>query len=526
LPDVNHLPPVESLNQYEAVKLFIDRATAAIPTFKVTNHNAPALAQICYRLDGIPLAIELAAAKVRVLSVEQIAKRLDDRFRLLTGGSRTALEHHQTLRAAIDWSYNLLPPVEQVLFSRLSVFSGGWTLEAAESICEGGSVRSEEVLTLLEQLINKSLVIMEEIQGESRYHMLETIRQYADEKLSGREGLREQHAAYFVTLAETMEPSLEKPEPASWLNKLEGDHNNFRAALRWARETGQVESGLRLASALCLFWFMRGYLDEGLAQISEFLSLSERTVDTTTRAKALDHAGMLARYRGDLDRAYELIAEGLSLRRTLGERHGIADSLSNLGFVVLHQGDFIQARQLYSEALSIHRELDNQQGIADSLSHLALMAYYDGDYESAQAMDQSSLAIWRRLGDQQGIAWALHRLGNVKLHQNEYSAARDLFKESLTISNDVGFKWGIAFAAEGLASFAACTGQATRAVLLAAGAAALRQAIGVPLSAMAQADLEHMLAPARKVLGEEATQEIWSKGLGLTIEEIVAEAKT
>ena len=525
LPDMQHLPSIKALSQYEAVKLFIDRATSAISTFAVTNENAPALAQICYRLDGIPLAIELAAAKVHVLSVEQIAKRLDDRFRLLTGGRRTALEHHQTLRAAIDWSYNLLPPVEQVFFSRLSVFSGGWTLEAAESVCEGQSVKGEDVLNLLEQLINKSLVIMEEIHGESRYHMLETIRQYANEKLVGSDALREQHAAYFLILAETIEPFLEKSEPAGWLDKLEREHNNLRAALRWAREKEQVEPGLRLASALCLFWFMRGYLSEGLAQIGEFLSLSGQTVNIITRAKALDHAGMLARYQGDLKRAYELIAESLSLHRKLGERHGVADSLSNLGFVVLHQGDFAQARQLLTEALSIHRELDNQQGIADSLSHLALMAYYEGDYETAQSMDESSLVIWRSLGDQQGIAWALHRLGNVKLHQDEYSAARDLFKESLTISKDIGFKWGIAFAAEGLASIAASAGHAARAILLAAGASALRQAIGIPLSAMAQADCDRMLAPARKLLGEEATESIWSEGSGFQIEQIVAEAE-
>jgi tetratricopeptide (TPR) repeat protein len=351
---------------------------------------------------------------------------------------------------------------------------------------------------------------MEEIQGESRYHMLETIRQYADEKLVGPEALREQHAAYFLILAETIEPYLEKAEPTSWLDKLEREHNNLRAVLRWTRENGPVERGLRLASALCLFWFMRGYLSEGFAQIGEFLSSPGQTVNLTRRAKALDRAGMLARYRGELGRAYEWIAEGLSLRRTAGERHGVADSLSNLGFVVLHQGDFTQARQLYSEALSIHRELDNQQGIADSLSHLALMAFYDGDYESAQAMDESSLAIWRGLGDQQGIAWALHRLGNVKLHQGEYSAAHDLFKESLTISNDIGFKWGIASAVEGLACIAACNGQAARAVLLAGGASAIRAAIGTPLSALAQSDFEQMLSPARTLLGKEAAESLWS----------------
>jgi non-specific serine/threonine protein kinase len=251
LPDVNYLPPVEALSQYEAVKLFIDRATFTVPTFTVTNENAPALAQICDRLDGIPLAIELAAAKIRVLSLDQIAKRLDDRFKLLTGGSHTALEHHQTLRATIDWSYNLLPPAEQLLFNRLSVFMGGWTLEAAESICSDAFVKSDDVLDLSERLINKSIVMMEETQYETRYHMLETMRQYAAEKLVETDEIRQQHASYFLILAETIEPYLERPEPVSWLDKLEMEHNNFRTALRWAREKGEVELGLRLASALC-----------------------------------------------------------------------------------------------------------------------------------------------------------------------------------------------------------------------------------------------------------------------------------
>jgi predicted ATPase/class 3 adenylate cyclase len=525
LPDVHHLPPAESLSQYEAVKLFIDRATNAVPTFAVTNENAPALAQICDRLDGIPLAIELAAAKIRVLSLDQIAKRLDDRFRLLTGGSRTALEHHQTLRAAIDWSYNLLPVAEQLLFTRLSVFMGGWTLEAAEAACSDTIVNSEDILDLLEHLINKSIVIMEETQYETRYHMLETIRQYATEKLAEVDAWREQHASYFLTLAENIQPYLEKPEPASWLDKLENEHNNFRAALAWVREKGEVDLGLRLASALCLFWFMRSYLSEGTTQIEGFLSLQDKSINTAMRAQALDRAGMLARYRGDLKHAHELIADSLSIRRKLAERHGIADSLANLGFVTLHQGDFTQAHQLYSEALSINRELDNQQGIADSLTHLALMAFHEGDYESAQAMDESSLAIWRGLGDQQGIAWALHRLGHTMLHRGEYATARDLFKESLAISKTVGFKWGIASAAEGLACVASCTGQGTRAILLAAGTAALRQAIGSPFSTLDQAEFDRMLAPAREQLGEKTADELWSMGLNLNIDQIMAEGQ-
>jgi predicted ATPase/class 3 adenylate cyclase len=535
LPDLNHLPPFDTLSQYEAVKLFIDRATSAVPGFRVTNENAPALAQICDHLDGIPLAIELAAAKVRVLSVDQIEKRLGDRFRLLTGGSRTALERHQTLRAAIDWSYNLLPPAEQLLFCRLSVFSGGWVLEAAESVCAAdvtpADIHRDDILFLLEQLINKSMVVTEELQsrmhpsGEEslRYHMLETMREYASEKLMGSDALHKQYAAYYLLLAETIEPFLEKPEPALWLDKLEREHNNVRAALRWALEKSEVEIGLRLASSLYLFWLMRGHLNEGLAHMEKFLVMADGTVDGMTLAKSLDRAGTLNRYRGNLKRAHELIAESLSLRRGLGGRHGIADCLSNLGFVVLHQGHFTEARQHYSEALSIHNELGNQQGIADSLSHLALMAYYEGDFETAQVMDEDSLQIWRSLGDQQGIAWALYCLGNVRLRQGNHTTAHALFHESLGKSKEIGFKWGIAFSIEGLACLAACMGQDRRAILLAGGAFTLRQDIGIPLSPSAQADLEQLLAPARERLGEEAANKLWLKGLNVKIEQMSGE---
>jgi tetratricopeptide (TPR) repeat protein len=255
------------------------------------------------------------------------------------------------------------------------------------------------------------------------------------------------------------------------------------------------------------------------------LSVPGRTVNPGMRAKALNHAGMLARYQGDLEGAHKWIAESLSIRRERGERQGIADSLSNLGFVVLHKGDFALARQYYSEALSINQELENQQGIADSLSHLALMSFYEGDYEAAQAQNESSLTIWRGLGDQQGIAWALHHLGNVKLYQSEYTAARDLFRQSLGIAHQVNFKWGIAFSIEGLAQVAACTGQAERAILLAGGAFAIRQVIGIPLSAREQADLERMLVPAKESLDEKLREAIRSKGSNLKIEQIVAEAQ-
>jgi len=297
LPDLKNLPSFESLDQYEAVRLFTERATSAVSTFRVTNENASAVAQICHRLDGIPLAIELAAAKVRALSVDQISKRLDDRFRLLTSGNRTALERHQTLRATLDWSHNLLSPEEQILFRRLSIFVDGWTLEAAESVCANdsnlGGIRSEDIQNLLEHLVNKSLVSAEEWQSETRYRVLETMRQYAGEKLieaGESENLRERHLEYFLDLAESAAPHLRKPEQLEWLARLEAEHENMRAALEWSLGMERPEYALRLAAALGTFWFMHCYwlegakwLESALAKPAQDLTLAERTV----RARAL-----------------------------------------------------------------------------------------------------------------------------------------------------------------------------------------------------------------------------------------------
>ena len=266
LPDPDHLPTPHSLNQYEAVRLFIERACAVLPDFKVTNQNAPAVAQICHRLDGIPLAIELAAAKVRALSVEQIAKRLDDRFRLLTGGSRAAMERHQTLRAALDWSHNLLSPAEQVLLRSVSVFSNGWTLEAAEAICARDGLEAGEVFGLLEQLVNKSLVSTETRKAEIRYGALETVRQYAGEKLTEAgesQLLRDRHLAYFLELAETAAPHLLRSEQIEWLERLEADHDNLRLALEWSLGRERPEAALRLCTALGVFWDMGNCWREG-----------------------------------------------------------------------------------------------------------------------------------------------------------------------------------------------------------------------------------------------------------------------
>jgi len=328
LPDMDNLPPLESLSQYEAVKLFIDRATSAIPDFKVTNENAPALAQICHRLDGIPLAIELAAGKIGVLGVEQIARRLDDRFKLLTGGRRTAMERHQTLRAAVDWSYNLLPPEEQTLFRQLAVFLGGWTLEAAESVC--GDDSGNDVLEYLEQLINKSLVVTKDESGTSRYRMLETIRQYANEKLvdSGEsEALRKRHLEFFLSLAETAEPHLIRHEQLEWLAQLDADYENLRLALELALSQDNAKWSLRLCASLLWYWEIRVHWQEGLGWVKKALALPFSEEDRNiaiARVKALYTRAQLEWQLGNMEEMQSSAEESLALALEVSDKKDIA----------------------------------------------------------------------------------------------------------------------------------------------------------------------------------------------------------
>ena len=477
LPDINHLPPVGSLDQYEAVKLFIDRAAAAAPTFTVTNANAPALAQVCYRLDGIPLAIELAAAKIRVLSVEQIAKRLDDRFRLLTGGSRTALERHQTLRAAIDWSYNLLSPTEQVLYHRLSVFVGGWTLEAAESVCEGESVRSEEVLNLLEQLIHKSLVIKEEEHGESRYQMLETIRQYAHEKLvqAGEEqGIRDRHLNYFLKLSEQIEPWLRGPRQMEWLNRTQEERDNLRAAMGSALEAN-VAAGMYISSRLHFFW---NAVDsrEGWRWLTQFLEKPESKLFPHARASALRAQGDFLFDFQQVSEAQTSVEESLELSRAIGDKRGEVDSLILLGQIltlgpradlvkaglVLEQAltlartlgeigrqaaalrvlgwdhrDYKRAFAYWREAITLYRQVEDWGGVAGALSVLGYFLLLDGEIDAAEkCLDEANL-LFEQLNIK-GRSHLFSAYGQIALRRGDYERARDYFKKDTRISNEIG----------------------------------------------------------------------------------------
>jgi len=436
LPDIQHLPSVESLSQYEAVKLFIDRATSAIPTFTVTNDNAPAVAQVCHHLDGIPLAIELAVAKIRVISVDQIAKRLDDRFRLLTGGSRTVLERHQTLRAAIDWSYNLLSDAEQVLFGRLSVFVGGWMLEAAESVCEGSLVRSDDILNLLEQLINKSLVIKEESGNESRYHMLETIRQYANEKLieSGESNaLRDRHLEYFLSLAETAEPHLIRPEQIEWLPLLDADYENLRLAFEWALSKERVEPSLNLCKALEWFWEIRCYWLEGLNWVKRALAKpyrNESRIEKVACARALYTRASLDLQLGNVEQFVSAAEASLALALEVSDKRDIAITRYYVGIALQFRGENDKALSLIEQSLAEFQELKDLFWQARSfgevgglLSRLNKLKYSDVVVKNLELARQSGerLSLANALS---GYADWLFRMGR-ELEAKEHAEEAD-----------------------------------------------------------------------------------------------------
>jgi predicted ATPase len=446
LPDPKRDVTPEGLARYEAVRLFVDRARAVRPSFQVDAANAPALASVCARLDGIPLALELAAARVRSLSVEEVNQRLDHRFRLLTGGSRTALPRQQTLRSLIDWSYDLLQANEQALLCRLAVFASGWTLAAAERVCSSADVGAETIWEILTSLADKSLVLAEDRAGTTRYRLLETVRQYArDRLLETGEGAvwRDRHLSCFVSLAEEAEPQLTGAEQQAWFDRLEAEHDNMRSALAWSAAVGgDAASGLRLAGALWWFWFVRGYLGEGRQWLSGLLAAAP--AEPPARAKALAAAGGLARQQGDYAAAHALYEQCLALQRERDDRRGIAAGLSNLGLVAFHRGDTAAARAPLDEGLAMQRELGDRQGIAMSLNSMGMLTADHADYPAAQAAYEESLAIRRELRDRQGVAVALNNLGIVAAHQGDYAAARALYEEGLAMRRELGDRRGVA----------------------------------------------------------------------------------
>jgi non-specific serine/threonine protein kinase len=566
----DHPPPAAAVAQCEAVRLFVDRAAAVRATFRVTPQNAAAVAQLCHRLDGIPLALELAAARVRVLPVAQLLGRLEDRFRLLTGGSRTAVPRHQTLRAAVDWSYALLTPDEQTLLRRLAVFAGGWTLEAAEAVGSGGGIEPAAVLELLTRLVDQSLVVVEEQpDGTARYRLLETLRQYAREKLAAggaAAGVRGRHAAFFLSLAGAAEPELRGVHAAAWIDRLERELDNLRGALEWAAATGAAELGLRLAGALFWFW-LRRHAAEGrtwLARLLGLRALRARPASALARGRALAEAGMLAWGMGELDEARRLCGEGLALARQAGDRAALAWAAYSLGHVASERGEDALARPLLEEALALYEAAGDRRGVAFALRTLAEIARRGGDDDRARAHLERALALYREVGDESGMGGArivlghlaceqgdhararqayeaslahfraggdspggvvaLEGLARLAMLQEDYAAARAAYAECLERYHQIGRRQGVGRTLEWLAAEASAQGQWERALRLAGAADTLPAPPVAGGLAPARADVQQVRAQARGALGEAAAAAGWAAGRAMSLDQAIASA--
>lgn len=537
LPNPKYPLTLTQLAECDAVRLFLERAMSASTSFKLTEANARAVAGICARLDGLPLAIELAAARVGVLPPQAMLKRLESRLSLLTGGARDLPARQQTLRSTIEWSYDLLDEREQHLFRSLAVFAGGRTLDAIEAVCgtetgpNGQTVSSDiDILDNVTSLVEKSLLNREEqlTGGEPRFVMLETIHEYARERLAETgeaQEVSERHARFFLDLVEKAEPELNGDEQETWLHRLEDDYTNIRAAMRWSSEYAP-DLGLRMAGALWLFWEIRGYLSEATQLLADLLSQPKTLAHTSERAKALHSAGNLADTQGDYDAARAYYEESLAVYRELGDRRGAARPLNGLGLVSLGQGDFVTARSFLEESLAIKRELAGLSSISIALNNLGLVAHAQGDYTTARAYLEEALDIDRRLKNKDAIATSLVNLGAVTLDDGRYGEARPLLIESLALFNEVGDTRGIADTLENLIGLASRTGSFERAPVLGGMAEALRQELSVPLSAPERERLEGFLVLARSQVDPAVWNEQWANGRTMAheLERVIAYA--
>jgi predicted ATPase/DNA-binding CsgD family transcriptional regulator len=544
LLDPRRLPDLETVARTDAVTLFVQRARAARPDFGLTAENAQTVAELCARLDGLPLAIELAAARIKLLSPRALLARLEHRLTLLTGGARDLPARQQTLRRTMDWSHDLLEPAERALFARLAVFVGGWSLEAAERVAsselrdtsgrETPLVTHDSQLATLDALallVDKSLLRQAEgPEGEPRFTMLETIREYATERFEDggdAETWRQRHAEYFLALAEQAAPGLMGPRQASWLERLEREHDNLRAALTWAFDRDEAELGLRLVGALGRFWEIRGHFGEGQGWLGRTLSRWPEG-PAAARAVALNAAGSLAYHAGQYTRAVTFHEQALELRRALGDRRGMAASLHNLGITALNLKDPDRAEVLCVESRALWREVGDDRGVAISLNSSAILARNRGDHEQARAHYDESLAIFRRLGDTWGMGLVLNNLARVARDVEDWAQVAAFSDESMALFQALGDRRGVAWVLSNLTVVAGRRGLWEQAARLHGVAEALREAVGAVSFGLSPAELaahEATVTTARARLGDAAFAEATAAGRALPPEEIAGAAR-
>jgi len=544
LPEAEDLASGDFLEHYSpAVELFCQRARAVTPDFELTATNAITVARICQKLDGLPLAIELAAARVKLFPPKALLDRLDRRLQLLGGGARDLPERQQTLRDAVTWSYDLLGASEQALFRRLAVFAGGCSLEAVEAVCgsEDDERGESSVLETLASLVDNSLLVSrsesslrEEVEEQARFTMLETMREYALERLTSSgevEEAQRKHAQHYVELAETATPEA----PTQWggaskFARLEREHDNLRAALGWALQNLEAEMGARLALAVWWFWIESGYLSDGRRWIEALLALdragvppqeSPPALPARTKAYLLQVAGILAMVQGDHDRAVALHEEGLGVFRDLGHNKGVSASLRELGFVAYEQGDYERAVRLHEQSLALAREFGTTFDVAWSLRALADAVRGQGDLGRARTLLEEGLALYRGEERGWGPVRTLASLGSVACEAGEYARASRLYEESLELAKRMGQEIAILICLEGPARVAVAQERMDRAAWLCGAAAALREDKGWPLPPAKRAENDRTVTAARAVLGEDTFAAAWAKGHALPLEEAI-----
>jgi predicted ATPase len=565
LPDLKSIPPLEVLSGLPAIELFVERARAVKHEFALTKENAPVVTAICARLDGLPLAIELAAARIKLLSPSAMLARLEGRLNLLTGGARDLPSRQQTLRGTVDWSFGLLNAAEQTLFRRLSVFAGGCTLEAVEAVCDTKGDLGLDVLDGMASMVDKSLAQqVEQADMEARFRMLSTLREYALERLAESDdesATRRAHSAYYLVLAEEgAEDIASRPE---WLDRFEVEHDNFRVALDYLIKTGDADWSLRLGTALFRFWETREHLTEGRAVIARILALEgvaarpklrarllfagavlaseqgdygpaqqmfEDSLETCLELKdnrgvavALNALAVITRDRGEIAAASALFERCVAIWKDLGDPADFARALSNLASVMKVQGEYERASSLYDECLTIFRQVGDVAGAAWTLNYQGDVAREKADFVAARSFCEQSLSEFRRLRDSWGIASTLSDLASLSCDQGNNSEARRLYGESIKLFQELGHKRGIARALECLAVSAAAQSRAELSLHLAGAAAALRQRLGAPLTPAGQPRLEKALEFARRTLGN-AAGTAWMEGWAMPIEHAVHEA--
>ncbi len=556
--------PVTPLAQNPAVELFAQRAAAVWPVFRLTQENSAAIREICSRLDGLPLAIELAAARTKVLSPSAILERLQRSLQLLTGGALDLPERQQTLRKTIDWSHDLLNDEEKKLFRRLAVFAGGCTLEAAEAVCNTGGDLGVDLFEGISSLVDKNLVQrMDRAEIETRFSMLETIREYALERL-GESGeppaVRRAHAAYCLVLAEEGNPELNPAERVRWLAQCDPEIDNFRNALDWLFETRDIDWALRLCGSLFRFWDMREHLLEGRARMEAVLRLAGDR-HPKERARILQFLGAMVTAQGDFPAAASFLERGLAVYEELGDQWGIAASLNalavsardrgdyaaaqsnferslacwrllpdevsvarclhNLSNVLKVRGDYPRARWALREAARIFQELGDRSGAAWSFNQQGDIAWEEGHLEAARELYERALSTFRQVGDKWGVARSLTDLGHIDCEQKNHAAARTAYREALTISAELGHRRSIARALEGSAGLALAEGNSVRALTLAGAATHLRRSISARLTQAEQMALDQMIQPAWIELGEEAGAKAWKEGSEMSLERAI-----